>query len=489
VVTLTGAGGCGKTRLALQAAADALDRHPDGAWWVELAALHDGARVADMLCAAIGVTPLPGVAPLEAAVSYLQPRRAIVVLDNCEHLLAACAEVVEGLVRACPALTLLATSRAPLGVEGEQAWRVPSLSLPPERAELIDALDQGDAVRLFIARARQVRPNFAVSADNAPALAQICHDLDGIPLAIELAAARVRVLSVEQIAAAVTDRFRLLTGSTRGVLPRQRTLRASVDWSHDLLTDDERVLLRRLGVFVGGWTLEACEQVCADEQVPRLEVLDLLTALVDRSLVQADDALGAVRYRCLETVRQYALERLAEAGETPALRDRHRDVFVAFAEQVAPHLVASDQERWLDRLDAESANLAAALDHALASAPESALRLCVAQAIQWRLRGRFVEAESACARALDADDVSPLRARVLWVRGYLGTFAGALEASVAHGEQALALAREQGVTRRRLGRWTCSRCSMCSQVTRRRRWPSQTRRLRSRGMPETTGAL
>jgi predicted ATPase/class 3 adenylate cyclase len=332
LVTLTGAGGCGKTRLAAQAAAETLERSPDGTWWVELAPLTNPDGVDQALAESLAVRPLPGQSSLDAAIARLAGARALIVLDNCEHLLPACGEVTEAVLRACPEVTVLATSRAPLGVPGETTWRVPSLSLPREvRIEPVDALTQSDAVRLFIERALQVRPNFTVNADNAPALAQLCHDLDGIPLAIELAAARVRVLTPQEIASGLGDRFRLLTGGARSAMPRQQTLRASVDWSHDLLSDDERTLFRRLAVFAGGWTLDAVEAVCAGDGLDRLAILDLLTSLVDKSMVAAEERGDAMRYRLLETVRQYALDRLSLAGEREIVRDRHRDAFLALA--------------------------------------------------------------------------------------------------------------------------------------------------------------
>ena len=349
LLTLTGAGGCGKTRLAAQTAADVLDRFPDGAWWVELAPLADHDAVAPALGEAVGVKPLPGQSSLDAAVAHLADSRALIVLDNCEHLLDVCASATEALLHGCRTLTVLATSRAPLGVSGETDWRVPSLSLPSEhQTEPVEAVAQSDAVRLFIERAMKVRPNFAVDAANAPAIAQICHDLDGIPLAIELAAARVRVLGVERIASGLGDRFRLLTGGARSAMPRQQTLRASVDWSHELLSDDERVLFRRMAVFAGGWALDAVEEVCADERLwSDLAILDLLTSLVDKSLVVVEEQGASVRYRLLETVRQYALDRLAQAGEVAALRERHRDVYLALAERIAPHLEPQTRARGL----------------------------------------------------------------------------------------------------------------------------------------------
>jgi predicted ATPase/class 3 adenylate cyclase/DNA-binding CsgD family transcriptional regulator len=449
MLTLTGAGGCGKTRLAVQTAADTLDRFPDGAWWIELAPLVDPEAIGAALGEAIGVKPLAGQSSLEAAVAHLAQARALVVLDNCEHLLDASATTAEQLLRNCQDVSVLATSRAPLGVEGETHWRVPSLSLPAQLSpEPVDAMAQSDAVRLFIERALKVRPNFRVDAANAPSIAQICHDLDGIPLAIELAAARVRVLGVEQIATGLSDRFRLLTGGARSAMPRQQTLRASVDWSHELLEEQEQLLLRRLAVFAGGWTLDAAEDVCADETLDRLAILDLLTSLLDKSLVIVDEHGGAVRYRLLETVRQYAYDRLVGAGELGALRDRHRDAYVRRAEEIAPHLEAAGQGVWLDALDVEHANLALALDHAVETDGSRALRLCVALTVWWKLRGRFGLAESAYARALDTaeEESSGLRARVLWARGYLLAYAGRFDEAIASELAALAMAEQLGET-------------------------------------------
>ena len=297
-------------------------------------------------------------------------------------------------------------------------------------------------MRLFIERALKVRPNFAVDAGNAPAIAQICHDLDGIPLAIELAAARVRVLGVEQVAEGLGDRFRLLTGGARSAMPRQQTLRASVDWSHELLGEQERMLFRRTAVFAGGWALDAVEEVCAGGGLDHLAVLDVLTSLVDKSLVVADEQGTGVRYRLLETVRQYALDRLVEAGELVELRDRHCDAYLALAERVAPHLESADQRAWLDALDAEAGNLASALDHAAISEGERALRLCVALTVWWKLRGRFALGDDAYARALAVAPSGPsaLRARVLWARGYLLTYSGRFEEAIVSELEALELA-------------------------------------------------
>jgi predicted ATPase/class 3 adenylate cyclase/DNA-binding CsgD family transcriptional regulator len=446
LLTLTGAGGCGKTRLALQSAADTVDRHLDGSWWVELAPLVSSEQIGPALAAAIGVRPLPGQTALDAAVSHLTGHRALVVLDNCEHLLEASAAVAEAVLRAGPAVVVLATSRAPLGVAGETNWRVPSLSLPAERApEPVEALAQSDAVRLFIERALKVRPNFAITNDNAPSVAGICHALDGIPLAIELAAARVRLMAVEEIAAALTDRFRLLTGGTRSALPRQQTLRASVDWSYELLSEDERTLLRRLAVFIGGWTLDLAEEVTAGDGLERYAVLDVLSSLVDKSLVLVEARERSTRYRLLETVRQYALDHLAQSPEAPAVRDRHRDALLTLAERVEAHLVTVDQHRWLPTLGAEDANLTRALEHAALTDPDKALALAVALTFYWKLRGRFVAAESGYTHALDcAAPDAPLRARALWGRAYLMAYAGGYKEAVEYAQVALELAEADG---------------------------------------------
>jgi predicted ATPase/class 3 adenylate cyclase/DNA-binding CsgD family transcriptional regulator len=447
LLTLTGAGGTGKTRLALQLAAECVDGFPDGVWWVELASQTDPELVGDAIAKALGVHALPGATALQSVCAHLEQRSALVVLDNCEHLLETCAHVAAALLETGPEVTVLATSRAPLGLGGETDWRVPALTLPTDRpGQPIEALAQSDAVQLFIQRAMKVRPNFVVTNDNAPAVAQLCSDLDGIPLAIELAAARVRVLSVEQITAGLGDRFHMLTGGARTALPRQQTLRASVDWSHELLSEPEQALFRRLSTFIGGFTLDAAEEVCGHEQLDRYMVLDLLTALVDKSLVLAEETGAAVRYRMLETIRQYAVERLLESDERNAIRDRHRDAMLALAEAAAPDLETNRQVVWLPVLDLEAGNLAAALDRALETDARCALALATAQVFYWTVRARHAQGARSLEVALDAagERWPELRGQALWARAHLLQYTANFAAVLDGAQQALALAEACG---------------------------------------------
>jgi predicted ATPase/class 3 adenylate cyclase len=467
LVTLTGPGGTGKTRLALQAAADALEAHPDGVWLVELAALADPALVPQAVAAPVGVREEPG-RPLAATLTdALRPKRLLLLLDNCEHLVDACARLAEALLRACPALRVLATSREALGVAGEAPYPVPPLSLPelPEPPDLPDAghpparggLAQAEAVRLFVERATTLQPAFAVTAQNARPLAELCRRLDGLPLALELAAARVPVLGVEGLLARLDDRFRLLTGGSRTALERHQTLQATVDWSHALLTAPERVLFRRLAVFAGGWGLEAAEQVCSDATLPQDDVLDLLTRLVDKSLVLADaPAAGPARYRLLETLRQYAQHKLADAEEVAAVRGRHAAVYLALAEQAEPALYGPEQLAWLDRLEQEHANLLAALawlaergaggEPEAPDAAEAALRLGAALARFWVMRSHVALAGEWLGRllALPGAQRTAARARVLAGAGHVAFWRRDYAAGRRLAGETLALAQAVG---------------------------------------------
>ncbi|NUR88439.1 MAG: AfsR/SARP family transcriptional regulator, partial [Nonomuraea sp.] len=395
LVTLTGTGGVGKTRLALEAAHRLLDAYQDGAWFVALdQATHSPAEA---IMAALDIREDPSGGDVhERLAAALRPRRALLVLDNCEHVVERVAELAELLLRAAPHLSVLATSREPLGVYGEVLWSVPPLDLPTG-TELTE-MARSDAVRLFVARAAASARGFALEAGNAQAVAQLCRRLDGIPLALELAATRVRALGVQGVVARLDDRFKLLASGRRGAPARQQTLMAVIDWSWDLLSDEERVVLRRLAVHADGCTLESAESVCGD---PGLDVLDLLARLVDRSLVVVVEGAGGVRYRLLESVSEYCAGRLADAGELAAVRRAHLSHYLDLAVRAEPELYGRDQREWLLRLDAESANLRAALDTAAAeNDAASALRLVNALAWYWYLRGRLAEGRRSLGAAL-----------------------------------------------------------------------------------------
>ena len=426
LLTLMGAGGAGKTRLALAVASDVLEQFPDGVWLVELAPLADPGLVPRAVAAVLGVADQGEGALLPALTDALRGRRLLVILDNCEHLIAAASQLAEALLRGCPDLRLLATSREALGIPGETSWRVPSLSLPEAKdGAAVDELRRSEAIELFEARAQSNRPGFAVTPANAPAVAQICRRLDGIPLAIELAAARVNVLSPEQLLAKLDDRFRLLTGGSRSALPRQQTLRAAMDWSYDLLAEPERAALRRLSVFAGGCTLEAAEAVCSIGGVPPADVLDLLGRLVDKSLVAADMQDGETRYRLLETVRQYARDRLLESGEAAEARRRHRDWHLAWVQSTfsvddgRPDLGFLAGEDWLDRLEREHDNLRAALEWT-AGEPDAAdleVRLAAPLWRLWHFRGHYAEGRHWLEHAISRTDGAPSAERRLALHG------------------------------------------------------------------------
>src|ERR1700735_430063 len=377
LVTLTGAGGAGKTRLAIQIAGQLSGEFGDGVWYVDLAPITDPELVPVTVARALGLPDQPGRSTMDTLTRFLADRQMLVVLDNCEHLLDASATLVDTLLATAPALTLLTTSREPIGVPGEVSWRVPSLSL---RTEAID---------LFTYRARHARPEFVVTDDNAAVVAEICARLDGLPLAIELAAARGRALSLAEILESLHDRFRLLTGGARTAVRRQQTLRASVDWSHALLTEPERVLFRRLAAFSGGCDLDAARSVVGHDKVERYHVLDQLTLLIDKSLVVADDSGGRTRYRLLETVRQYALEKLGESGEAHNVGSRHRDPSPALAALLdAP--ARSDYEQRLEQANIEIDNLRAAFGWSRENS-DVGLALALASSLQplWLARGRI----------------------------------------------------------------------------------------------------
>jgi len=389
LLTITGPGGSGKTRLSLEIAASLLAEYPDGVWLVEFAPLADAARVPQVLATTLGVREEAGRPLLTTLVDHLRSKRVLLLFDNCEHLIDACARLADALLRGCPEVKILPSSREALGLTGEVAFHVPALSLPDSRhVAPLERLAEYEAIRLFVDRAVAVKPDFTLTDDTASAVVQICRRLDGIPLAIELAAARVRTLSVQQITAHLDERFRLLTGGSRTALPRHQTLHGLIDWSYGLLSEAERGLFRRVSVFVGGWTLEASVAVCAGAGVDRYDIVELLGRLVDKSLCLTDGQGSDPRYRLLETIRQYGFEKLAETPEGQVVRARHRDFYLGFAEDAEPRLQGPEQVALLQRLETDHDNLRAALRWSLdRDETEAALRLGSALSLFWDTHG------------------------------------------------------------------------------------------------------
>jgi predicted ATPase/class 3 adenylate cyclase len=448
-LTLTGSGGTGKTRLALQAAADLLQDLPDGAWLVELAPISDPALVPVAVAQALRLRESPPRPLLEVLLDYLRQKQLLLLLDNCEHLIGPSATLADSLLHGAAGVRILATSREPLAISGETTLRIPSLSLPEATgvAPTAESLSQYEAVKLFIDRALAADPGFTVTNANAPAVAQVCTRLDGVALAIELAAARVKMLSVDQIAARLDDRFRLLTGGSRTALPRQQTLRAAIDWSHDLLGDSERAVLRRLAAFAGSWSLEAAESVCEGEPVERADVFDLVARLADRSLVVVDEEEGEIRYRLLETVRQYAREKLVEAGEVEDTRQAHLGWFLGFAEEARPGFRSADSVAWHRRVAKEAENLRAALEWAAEEdSPDSIMRLVAALGNYWRWTGWLTEGERWAAEAVRRSEGADgtLRADVLTAAGGLAAERPDHARAAELYTEALELARQSG---------------------------------------------
>lgn len=448
MVTLTGSGGCGKTRLSIQVAGEAQANFPNGVWFVELAPIADSGLVPQTIVATLSLREDSLRTSLQVLCDYLQERTILLVLDNCEHVIESCAQLSESLLRACPRLKILASSREALGIAGETPYRVPSLQTPnPAQLPPLEKLQALDSIRLFLERAAIAKSDFTLTRDNASAIAQICFRLDGIPLAIELAAARVKVLSPEQIAVRLDDRFRLLTGGSRTALPRQQTLRAMIDWSYSLLPEQEKILFRRLAVFVGGWTLDAAEQVCGEDG--GWEILDLLTRLVDKSLVIPKEAAGETRYRRLETIRQYSREKFFETDEVEGIRNRHLAFYVQFAAEAERQMQGRGELMWGQRIEAELDNLRAAMEWALETNPQAALEIASHIDQFWVRRGnslevaRWLEQGLAKTKAITPEQQS-LRARALTAAAWVTMASGDNLKATQAAQEAVALLRANG---------------------------------------------
>jgi predicted ATPase/class 3 adenylate cyclase len=454
LVTLVGSGGAGKSRLALQLAAEQLDDAGDGAWLVELAPVADPQLVAREVGGILGVSEQPDHAMVDTLAERLHDRRLLIVLDNCEHVVDACAKLADALLRSCRRMTILATSREPLKITGEVVYRVPPLDVPPEEVEDPAGISRYEAVRLLTDRAIANRHDFALDDGNARSVASICRRLDGIPLALELAAVRLRSLSPEEVDSRLDHRFGLLKGGRwpgRAGLERQQTLRATIDWSYELLHHTEQLVLARLSVFAGGWTLDAAEVVCAGSDVETWEVLDLLSGLVDKSLVQADHPGGITRYELLETIRHYAAERLAEHGDTEveAARRAHLAFYLAMAESARTGLRAAEQRVWLERLDLELGNLRSAIAFCRADPALALTGLQIARDLRmyWRSRQLYREGAEEIATLLELSGrTSPpdVRSRALTAEAELHSFMASYGPARARLEEAVALGRDLG---------------------------------------------
>jgi predicted ATPase/DNA-binding CsgD family transcriptional regulator len=451
LLTLTGSGGSGKTRLALVAAGELVEGFEHGVWLVQFAPLVDPSFVPQAVASVLGVREQPGRSLTETLSHYLRNRELLLVLDNCEHLIEACAELAETLLRSCPELRVLATSREALSIVGEVAWPVSPLSLPDlRRLPEVESLSRYEAARLFVERTVAVKPTFALTEENAASVAQVCYRLDGIPLAIELAAARARVLSVEQIADRLDDCFGLLSAGGRTAMPRQRTLHATMDWSHELLPMEERVLFRRLSVFAGGFSIEAAESVCAGEEIERAKVLELLSRVVDKSLVVAREEAGEVRYRLLETIRQYGQEKLSESGEAEQVREHQTAYYVALAEEAEPGLKGERQVAWLERFELDHDNLRTAISWSLERGKlQRAAQLAWALWLFWWIRGHFAEGRRWMEEVLAKGSVmpAPARAQALFVAGTMACGQGDHHSAEPLLEESAALFRELGDAR------------------------------------------
>lgn len=454
LVTLTGPGGCGKTRLAQHVAVERLDRFPEGVWFVDLASIIDPVLVPSAIGSALGIRESPAQPLEETLKMQLRDSQMLLLLDNCEHVVEAVAQIVDSLLRSCPSISILGTSREQLGIDGELPWRVPPLSLPDnqhvagtQNAARDTSLLVYDAPRLFIERAMKVAPSLQLNEENRTAILEICRRVEAIPLAIELAAARASALAVPEIAEGLNNRFDLLSARSRSTVERQQTLEASVTWSFNLLSEPEQVLLRRLGSFWGGFTIQAVREVCEADETRREDVVNLLASLVDKSLVQVDELGPRSRYRLLEAVRHYALDRLVESGEETEIRKRHANFFLTLAETGESELTGADQDKWCARLESEHDNLRAALEFSKGQGDGDALlRLAGALVFFWGMRGHFREARDWLAEALSrGGSAAPgTRVKALWGQGYIGLVVSDMVTVKPYAEESLAIYKELG---------------------------------------------
>ncbi len=453
LLTLSGVGGCGKTRLALQLAGDLAANYPQRNWVVELSAVAEPELLPSVVAEALGLQESGSTSSTTALIAQLQSAPALLLIDNCEHLVDACALFINTLLAACPALRVIATSREPLHIAGERQYRVPPLDIPNLDPPVdVDAIAASPAVQLFTSRAQAVLPSFELARDNAESVGRICVRLEGIPLALELAAARVHVLGIQQILRRLDDSFRLLIGGNRVAPTRHQTLRATLEWSDGLLTSDERAVFRRLAVFNGEFRLAAAEAVCADAEIPSVAVLDILAGLADKSLVVTESSTRSAWYRLLEPLRQYALELLDASGESSAIRTLHAAFYLDLAQRAADKLRGPEQEQWLRRLEREQANLRAALTWTRQTDPALELRFVVALAPFWEIHGHLREGMRRLRGALErseSKDDNTLRAQALTGAGRLALYFD--QTSTAHETDAVWFTRESLQLARELG--------------------------------------
>lgn len=452
LLTLTGVGGTGKTRLALQAARGIVDDFKDGVWVVELSTIFDTDKVVRAIVNILNIRDQPDRPLLDTLIDYLQSRELLLIMDNCEHLISSCATITGQLLGTCPGLKIMATSRESMGVAGEQTFHVPSMQLPKDGDDSdIEEFWQAESMQLFKDRVLSVVPDFTPNASQTKAVAKICTRLDGIPLAIELAAARARVMPLEEISSRLSDRFRLLTGGSRSAMPRQQTLEALIDWSYDLLTEKEKILLRRLSIFMGGWILEEAEIICSNSILSREEIMDILTRLVDKSLISADTKARETRYGMLETIRQYARNKLIQSGEIEEFRNRHLTYFADFCTSISKELWRSDQVKWMDRLEEEHDNLRAALewsmyegcgeDHVVAG-----MQIATSIFVFWLVRGYWSEGLQWMLKIYEIPSIDKItenvKSRLIYSIGFLTKEIGDIHSAKDYFEEALDLARK-----------------------------------------------